>query len=207
MTEAEIHRWVTLGVGVCALPTLLWLFFSSAPYGRHGRPGWGPTVGPRTGWILMESPAVFAYAAIFAGGRHAMEAVPLALFAIWQSHYLYRTLIFPFRLRSGRPMPLSIALPGFGFNLVNAWINARWVSELGEYPPAWFADPRFGAGVALFAAGWLVNHHADGVLLALRKPGESGYRVPHGGLYRWVSCPNYLGEMMEWLGWAIATWS
>jgi protein-S-isoprenylcysteine O-methyltransferase Ste14 len=26
-------------------------------------------------------------------------------------------------------------------------------------------------------------------------------------MYRWVSCPNYLGEIIEWLGWAIATWS
>jgi hypothetical protein len=26
-------------------------------------------------------------------------------------------------------------------------------------------------------------------------------------LYEYVSCPNYLGEMLEWCGWAIATWS
>jgi protein-S-isoprenylcysteine O-methyltransferase Ste14 len=26
-------------------------------------------------------------------------------------------------------------------------------------------------------------------------------------MYRWVSCPNYFGEMLEWIGWAIATWS
>ena len=30
---------------------------------------------------------------------------------------------------------------------------------------------------------------------------------PFGGLYRWVSCPNYLGEILEWSGWALATWS
>ncbi|MGB0641280.1 MAG: 3-oxo-5-alpha-steroid 4-dehydrogenase, partial [Myxococcota bacterium] len=23
-------------------------------------------------------------------------------------------------------------------------------------------------------------------------------------LYRYVSCPNYLGEMVQWIGWAIA---
>jgi protein-S-isoprenylcysteine O-methyltransferase Ste14 len=26
-------------------------------------------------------------------------------------------------------------------------------------------------------------------------------------LYRWISCPNYLGEIVEWSGWALATWS
>jgi 3-oxo-5-alpha-steroid 4-dehydrogenase 1 len=45
------------------------------------------------------------------------------------------------------------------------------------------------------------------VLRALRAPGERGYKIPKGGLYEWVSCPNYLGEMIEWTGWALATWS
>jgi len=49
--------------------------------------------------------------------------------------------------------------------------------------------------------------HADAILVRLREPGGSRYRVPEGGLYRWVSCPNYLGEIVEWLGWAVATWS
>jgi len=41
----------------------------------------------------------------------------------------------------------------------------------------------------------------------LRQPGETGYRIPQGGLYRWISCLNYFGEIIEWAGWAIATWS
>ena len=41
----------------------------------------------------------------------------------------------------------------------------------------------------------------------LRGPGEMGYKIPRGGLYRWISCPNYFGETIEWIGWAIATWS
>jgi protein-S-isoprenylcysteine O-methyltransferase Ste14 len=43
--------------------------------------------------------------------------------------------------------------------------------------------------------------------MALRGPGESGYKIPRGGLFRWLSCPNYFGEILEWSGWAIATWS
>jgi len=38
-----------------------------------------------------------------------------------------------------------------------------------------------------------------------RKPGE--YGIPRGGVFEFVSCPNYLGEILEWTGWAIATWS
>jgi len=33
------------------------------------------------------------------------------------------------------------------------------------------------------------------------------YKIPNGGLFRWISCPNYLGEIIEWVGWALATWS
>ena len=63
------------------------------------------------------------------------------------------------------------------------------------------------AGLALFAAGYFINQQSDHILLNLRKPGETGYRVPHGGLYRYVSCPNYLGELIEWSGFALLTWS
>jgi steroid 5-alpha reductase family enzyme len=45
------------------------------------------------------------------------------------------------------------------------------------------------------------------VLRNLRAPGDLTYHIPNRGLYRWISCPNYFGEILEWLGWAIATWS
>ena len=61
--------------------------------------------------------------------------------------------------------------------------------------------------MTLFVVGQGINHHADHVLLNLRAPGETGYEIPFGGAYRWVSCPNYLGEVLTWSGWAVATWS
>ena len=27
------------------------------------------------------------------------------------------------------------------------------------------------------------------------------------GVFKWISCPNYFGEILEWIGWALATWS
>ena len=51
-----------------------------------------------------------------------------------------------------------------------------------------------------------LNKAADRQLALLGRNGE-GYQVPRGGLYRWVSCPNYLGEIIQWTGWAIAAWS
>ena len=54
-------------------------------------------------------------------------------------------------------------------------------------------------------AGFALNVHADNILLALRKPGEQGYKVPQGGPFRWLSAPNYAAELVEWGGFALAT--
>lgn len=96
---------------------------------------------------------------------------------------------------------------GFFFNTINAYINARFISEFGRYDVGWLGDPRLLAGLGVFLAGMALNLHADNVLLRMRKPGGSGYAVPQGGAFRFVSCPNYLGEILEWAGWALATWS
>jgi steroid 5-alpha reductase family enzyme len=45
------------------------------------------------------------------------------------------------------------------------------------------------------------------LLLRLRKPGETGYKIPKSGLFRWVSCPNHFGEIVEWSGFALICWN
>jgi len=208
VTEPALHATLVMTMFGLAAVTALALVFITAPYGRHDRAGWGPTLPSRVGWILMESPAVLGFVAIYAAGRHRAELTPLVLLALWQLHYLQRTFVFPFRIRStGKRMPVVIAGLALVFNTLNAYVNARWVSELGSYPATWLVDPRFLGGAALFVTGWLINVHADTVLIRLRAPGERGYKIPRGGLYERVSCPNYFGELLEWCGWALATWS
>jgi protein-S-isoprenylcysteine O-methyltransferase Ste14 len=156
----------------------------------------------------MELPAVALFAAFFFTGTRRFELVPLVLLGLWQLHYLNRTFVFPVRMRaSGRRMPLLIVTLAITFNTLNAYINARWIGHLGAYGIAWLTDPRFLLGAAVFLAGWLGNLQSDTILRNLRKPGEKGYGIPRGGLFRWVSTPNYLCEILEWAGWAIATWS
>lgn len=209
MSEAELHRAATfleLGLGVVTVVALL---FVTAPYGRHQRRGWGPGVEQRLGWVLMELPAVAVWAAIFALGDHRAELAPLALLAIWQTHYLHRTFIFPLRIpAANKTTPLSIVALAVVFNVLNAYVNARWVSHFGSYDAAWLRSPQFLLGAALFAIGLFINIRSDYALLALRKSrSDGGYGVPRGGLFEVISCPNYFGELLEWIGWAILTWS
>lgn len=210
MTEPTIHRAIAFAIIALGAITFVSLLFIAAPYGRYAREGWGPKIPARLGWIVMEAPASLVFAALYLLGPHAREAAPLAMFALWQLHYVHRAFVFPFRMRTrpGRTMPITIPLLAIAFNLPNAYLNARWISALGAYPTDWLRDARFVLGAAVFLAGFAINYHADAVLFALRAPGRpAGYQIPRGGLYRYISCPNYFGEIVEWCGWALLTWS
>lgn len=199
--------WI-LGMFGFAVATSVSTMFVTAPYGRHERTGWGPTVPSRLGWVVMESPAVVVFAVFYATGAHPRDPGSLALLAVWMAHYVQRTFVFPFRLHeTGRKLPVSILALALVFNSYNAFINARWISSVGHYGLRWLSDPRFLAGVAIFACGYGINRWADHVLINLRAPGETGYKIPRGGLYETITCPNYFGEIVEWCGWSLASWS
>ncbi|HEV7707759.1 MAG TPA: methyltransferase, partial [Asanoa sp.] len=192
------------GLAAATAVALLWI---KAPYGRYQRAGWGPTVSGRVGWVVMESPAVVVFTAVFVTGAHRTDLVALVLLAMWLCHYVYRAFVYPALMRPGSRMPLLVMALAMAFNVLNATVNAWWVADLGGYAESWLADPRFLAGAVLFFAGLVVHARSDGTLRRLRPPGETGYRIPHGGAFRWVSSPNYTGEIVQWLGWALATWS
>ena len=198
--------WAVIALAVV---TFLCLLRFAAPFGRHyAGTGWGPHVSNRIGWVVMELPATVLFALIYFNGEASRQWVPLIFLAMWQAHYLHRTFVFPFRTRTGgKRIPIAVVASGFLFNLINAYINARFVSSIGEYSTEWLSDPRFLAGLAIFVAGMTLNIRSDNVLLKLRSSGNPGYAIPRGGAYRYVSCPNYLGEIIEWAGWALATWS
>jgi len=194
-----------------ALISFVSLQFVSAPYGRHLRDGWGPKISATLGWVVMEAPSPLLFFAIWLSAEPArrFSATGIAFLLLWETHYVYRSFIFPFRRRGGqREMPLSIVLMSILFNLANAYLNAVWIYDLGPArPAAWLIDPRFLGGIALFALGFVINHQSDRILFRLRERGGGGYKIPYGGLYRFVSCPNYFGELVEWTGWALCTFS
>jgi hypothetical protein len=159
--------------------------------------------------MVMEAPSPLLMLAFWATGPRRHDPVAATFLALWLAHYLYRSFVFPFLGRGAKAaMPVSIVGSAFGFNLVNGYVNGRWLFALGPArEPSWFLDVRFLAGAALFAVGFAVHARADAVLRGLRGPGETGYRIPRGILFSKVSCPNYLGEIVEWTGWALLTWS
>ena len=105
-------------------------------------------------------------------------------------------------------MPVAIMLSASFFNLVNGFLNGYWLGFLSDpYPDSWLSDPRFITGTMLFFAGAGINQWADDQLIKLRKQGEKGYKIPQQGIFRYISCPNHFGEILEWTGFAILCWN
>ncbi|KAH7514581.1 hypothetical protein FEM48_Zijuj11G0104700 [Ziziphus jujuba var. spinosa] len=194
-------------------PTFISLRFLQAPYGKHQRPGWGPTMSPPLAWFLMESPTIWLTLFLFPFGLHSSNPKALILISPFLLHYFHRTCLYPLRLhlntkhrKTASGFPVSVALIAFVFNLLNAYLQARWVSHYSNYEGDYWFWWRFLGGLVIFLGGMAVNIWSDRVLVGLKREG-GGYKVPRGGWFELVSCPNYFGEIMEWFGWAVMTWS
>jgi 3-oxo-5-alpha-steroid 4-dehydrogenase 1 len=192
-------------------------FFVKAPYGRFASENFGFSLSPRMGWFLMELPATLSFLFFYFQGEHKFEAVPLFFLAIWLIHYGNRGFIFPLLMRVAKgqkgSFSISIVAAGWFVTAFHGYLNAVFISHLSEHlNNDWFSDPRFIIGMAIYAFGYLMNLHSDHIIRTLRtkaevESGEKVYRIPQGGLFKYVTCPSYFTELISFLGFAIATWS
>lgn len=195
-----------IGFALLLFPLLLKV---RAPYGRHRKTGWGPVMGNRAGWIVMELPSLVLFASLFLSGDLSGNNLRWIPFSLWVIHYFNRIFIYPLRTRTrGKKIPVLIVLFAMLFNLVNGFINGYWLG--------WIATDNTGSllmaltipiGLALFVAGFVINQAADNHLIRLRKGKAKGYYIPSHRLFRRISCPNFAGEILEWTGYAVLTWS
>ena len=180
--------------------TLLWV---PAPYGRYVRPGWGRIVNNRLGWLIMESPACLLMLVPF---YFLYENIVACIFlSLWQSHYIHRAFIYPLTLKSEKNVPFMIILMAFLFNVINAYLNGLYlILNEKTYTLGYLSSWNFILGASLFVIGFLGNKKSDRLLKENRKLNTSSqYQTPDKFLYRFISCPNYFSESVQWLGWAI----
>ena len=197
------------------------LYFVDAGYGKMRTEKWGPAINNKIGWFLMEAPVfiVLLYLWFTAAYSNSPELevvrkAPYFIFLlIFEFHYFQRSFIFPFLLKGESKMPVAIMFLSVAWNMINGYAQGWWLFHLAPrycpemYTMAWLTDPRFLVGVAIFFIGWCINMHSDHVIRHLRQPGDTNHYLPKKGMYRFVTSANYLGEITEWLGWAILTWS
>ncbi|MDE7437647.1 MAG: DUF1295 domain-containing protein [Muribaculaceae bacterium] len=200
-----------VGAMFCIAPIVFFaLQYISAGYGIMYTPKWGPAVNNRLGWVLMESPAFLAMLLFWLLGPRRWDAAPMTMCFLFLFHYFQRSFIFPLLIKGKSRMPLTIVAMGVIFNLINSYMIGGWlffVAPADTYPVSWLWDPRFVIGTVLFFAGMGINLHSDNIIRHLRKPGDTKHYIPRGGMYRYVTSANYLGEFIEWCGYAVLTWS
>ena len=204
ISDFELVVVVWTGLAVLALSGAL---LGRDPFARWGGRGYGPRMGTRLGWFLMElpAPAVLPLAYLAFAER---QVVSDCLVGAWIVHYTHRTLVWPWIVqRKGSTMPVITCIAGFGFNIVNGLLLGWFFARVAHYTTDWFGDIRFIAGAGMMLLGAVLNIWSDYHLDALRrsKPGRSV--LPFKGPFQFVSCPNLVGEMMEWVGFALMLWS
>ena len=155
---------------------LISLLVTTAPYGRHHRPGWGPCLPARVAWFLMELPALLVVPGLVLSSPARAEPGAWIPVALWLLHYGYRTLVFPALMRpSGKTFPILLVGFAIGFNLLNGYNNGTALIANG-FAGASTNSIRFLAGFLLFVAGFAVHCQADHIIRMLRRPGDTGYR-------------------------------
>lgn len=202
--DFAVYAWIAL-----AIITFCSLFFVTAPFGRHTSSQWGPMINARLGWFLMEIPSPLAFAYFFFNGSSSPNMITLIFAFLWILHYFNRSIIYPLRQRDHKKkMPIMIMGSAILFNCLNGFFNGYYLGNYGHlYTETWLYSVPFIIGFCLFFMGMFINIQSDNILLNLRKPGETGYKIPTGGFFNYVSCPNLLGEIIEWLGFAIMVWA
>ena len=208
MVNESFFNGLIYCMAVLAVVVFVSLYFVTAGYGQFRTKQWGWSINNKLAWVLMELPVFLIMFAIWSLSPLKWHLPQLALFGLFELHYFQRSLIFPFLLKGQSKMPVVIMLMGILFNVINGVLQGG-----GLY---WFPNPDFEQGVAyllrwnamagilLFLIGMAINLHSDHVIRHLRKPGDSQHYLPQKGMYRYVTAANYLGEIIEWTGFAIA---
>jgi hypothetical protein len=203
----DFYNYSLLVIFIFAAGVFFILFYISAPYGKFLRKGWGPVLRSKWAWMVMEfpSPALMILFFIIAGTK----SIPQNVFLVfWLIHYLHRTFIYSQR-QSGRnkPYPLILVLMAFIFNCLNGFVNGFGIFYLMTYELNWLISWQFIAGSMVFICGFVINKISDEKLRQFRMDNLSEYVVPRGWLFNYISSPHYFGEIIEWCGWALMTWS
>ena len=199
--ECLSNGMIFTGIG-----TFILLQFVTAPFGKHA-PNvntwkFGPLWNARLCWLIMESPNVlhvWRRSDCFVSAHiNLHRKLLLALFGV---HYFNRAVVYSYRMsNSSKPMPLAIMMSALLFCCFNGYLQVESLCQK-SYPP--INQYQYFLGLTFFVVGFMINLDSDNILRKLKQQ-RNGYSIPVGGLFTYVSCPNFLGEIIEWIGFAIA---
>ncbi len=216
---SAFHIYLYVMIGLAAV-VFVALYFVTAGYGAFTSSKWGKAINNKLAWFLMEFPIFIAMIILWLASPHRFSLVPMVFLLIFEIHYFQRSLIFPWIMKGKKSkMSLAVMFMGIAFNILNAMMQGYWiffesfncnyrVLGLSYTDTAWLWSPQFIIGVIIFFGGFYINLRSDYIIRHLRKSDDdTNHYLPSGFMFNYVTSANYLGELLEWLGFAILTWS
>ena len=202
---------------VLDIPIFLCLLFIKAYYGKFFNKSEDgnciqkllrkifPVIPSRISWIVQECPCVFITIFFIIYYYENLNYKNILVISPFLIHYIHRTFIFPFVIHSSKNNPLEITLMAFTFCFFNAiMINRSIFCLIKDYGDEFLLNFLFG--LAIFLLGIYINIHSDYSMIKQRNANQdenNKYIIPRGFMYELISCPNYFGELTEWLGFFI----
>jgi len=224
--EAKYDAVLTAALVLGALSLSASRYQGRAPYGKFGgAKAAGVSLSPQLGWLLMELPAPMMFLVGLRNGwrsrstddEHPHPRTMSVLATIFLIHYLNRTFVFPLLIRSPANSKATFAVMNSATGAIivgtHGWLHGRLFSKTGKHlTREWLSTTQFRCGLVLYELGFALLLHSEHVLRCLRPRGgvvspENRYKIPFGGGFRWVSSPQYLGELMAWAGLRMCTGS
>ncbi|KAG4075154.1 hypothetical protein HA402_006171 [Bradysia odoriphaga] len=206
--EALIHRMTliamiyTIVVGIASI-------VQPIAYGKLSD-GNAFTMNARVAWSIQEAPAFIVPLLLIiqtpCSALIESTGNKVALFC-FMAHYFHRAFIYPFRFINPKPAPIINFVMAFIFCYFNGLLQGLHLTNVYTIE----TNTSTILGTLILLIGMAINIHSDGTLINLRKTsgkvpkGKSEYKVPRGGLFEYISCANYFGEIIEWWGLYIVT--
>ncbi|KAI0484240.1 3-oxo-5-alpha-steroid 4-dehydrogenase-domain-containing protein [Xylariaceae sp. FL0804] len=137
----------------------------------------------------------------------ALSTTQKTAFALIMAHFVKRELEVLFVHKfSANTMPAPYIVRNSFFY----WVFAGLLGALEIYAPF---SPAAKAdnmalnylGIALYFFGQACNANVHWYLSGLRKPGETARKIPNGLGFGLVTCPNYMFEIVAWIGIILVT--
>jgi len=172
----------------------------------------GPNVSTRNGMMFLYTPGIlialyffvqigiFIPAAIMEN-RGALMAVLIAV------HFAKRVFESAFVHKYSGTMPVTTCLTITSLYAIMSPAHCYYAQLAPPFKTA-PGELLRSIGLVLYVVGILGNFYHHYLLATLRKPGETGYKVPHGGFFDLlggVATPHYFFELIEWLGVALVS--
>ncbi|XP_006012613.1 3-oxo-5-alpha-steroid 4-dehydrogenase 1 isoform X2 [Latimeria chalumnae] len=144
----ELLKYMSYLLILMGILVFLILQFVNVPYGRFASSSFGFPVNAKLAWFIQEVPSLVVpvYQVFYTVNNRLSHLPNQILVTMFICHYMHRSLIFPFLIRGGKPIPFIIFALAFIFCFCNGYLQARYLTHYAVYPSDWITKPCFLLG-------------------------------------------------------------